>query len=146
MRRVIAYTVLVAGLALGGLPLPSPAAAVPRTDGLLGPITPLPAEAAVWSPDGVFKKGRQQHTYRYEVDTDEEYWSLELFLYDPRDRKVASAFQAIGADPMSGRANFRFWSQATRPGTFTIRARLTWGDYDREERWLEPRTFRLRRP
>ena len=146
MRRAIAYAVLVAGLALGGLPLPTPASAVTHSDGLLGPNAPLPAEAAVWSPDGVLKKGRQRHTYRYQVETDEAYWSLELFVYDPRHHKIASAFQAIGADPMSGRANFRFWSQATRPGRFTIKARLTWGDYDREERWLEPRTFRLRRP
>jgi hypothetical protein len=134
MRRVIAYAVLVAGLALGGLPSPTPAFAAP-----------LPAEASVSSSDGVFKQGHQQHAYRYQVETAEEFWSLELFVYDPRGHKIASAYQTTGADPMSARATFSFWSEATRPGKFTIKARLTWGDYDREERWLEPQSFRLRR-
>lgn len=155
MRRVMAcaglVAVLVSGLVVGGPPSLAasslaPSSAAAASGGLLGPGPPLPAEAAVWSSDGVLKKGRQQHAYRYQVETDEPYWSLELFVLDSRNHQVASAFQAVGADPMSGRANFRFWSQATRPGRFTIRARLTWGDYDREERWLEPRTFRLRRP
>ena len=133
MRRVIAYAVLVAGLALGGLTVQTPASAAP-----------LPADATVWSPDGVLKNGHQRHAYRYEVETAEPYWSLEIFVLDPRGHQVASDYQTSGADPKSARVTFGLWSQATRPGKFTIKARLTWGDYDREERWLEPRTFRLR--
>ncbi len=131
MRRAIAYAVLAAGLVVGGLPTPAQAAG------------PLPAEASVWSPDGVLKHGHQRHAYRYTVET-AEYWSLEIFVIDPRGHQVASDYQTSGADPKKARVAFGLWSQATRPGKFTIKARLTWGDYDREERWLEPRTFRLR--
>jgi hypothetical protein len=135
MTRAIAYAAVAVGLALGGLTSPAPASAAP-----------LPAEASVWSPSGVFEKGAQRHAYRYEVETAEAYWSLEIFVYDSRGRQIAFDNQTSGADPSSARASFRFWSQATRPGRFTIKTKLSWGDYDREERWLEPRTFRLRRP
>jgi len=145
MKRLVAHAVLVAGLLVTS---PGYAAdAAPRTDGLLDfLIPPEPTvDARFWSPDGTLGPGRQTHAYRYRVETDESFWSLELFLLDPKGRRIASAQQASGADPASGRDLFRFWSQGTRPGRFTIKAKLSWGDYDRAERWLEPRTFRLRR-
>lgn len=144
MRRLVAPALLVVGLAVAGFTLPA-TADVPRDRGLLDPVVPpLPAEASVWSRDGTLGNGRQQHSFRYRVTTAEEYWSLELFLLDRRGRQVASAYQNVGADPMSGRDVFRFSSRSARPGKFTIRARLTWGDYDRAEQWLEPHTFRMR--
>ncbi|MDQ4055455.1 MAG: hypothetical protein M3237_22565 [Actinomycetota bacterium] len=149
MKRLVAHAALVAGLALGGLSMASPGyagPAAPRTDGLLDLLTPpqRPAKATVWSSDGVLEEGRQRHAFRYRVQTAEA-WSLELFLLDPNGRQISFSNQQSGADQPNGRDVFRFWSQGTRPGKFTIKAKLTWGDYDQAERWLEPRTFRLRR-
>ena len=132
MKRAIAYAVLVAGLVVGSLSAPAQAG------------EPLPAEASVRTSDGALEHGSQKHAFHYRVETNETTWSLELFLIDPSGRQIASSYQAVGADPKVGRDVFRFWSQSTRPGRFTIRARLTWGDYDQAVRWLEPRTFRLR--
>lgn len=144
MRRLVAHALLVVGLAVVGLTAPA-AADEPRSRGLLDPLVPpMPAEANVWSRDGVLKQGRQKHVFRYRVETAEALWALELFLVDTQGRQVAFSHQRSGSDPASGRDTFRFWSQATVPGRFTIRAKLTWGDYDQAEKWLEPRTFRLR--
>jgi hypothetical protein len=144
LRRFVAYAVAV-GLAVVALAVPA-AADVPAERGLLDPVNaPLPAEATVWSPDGVFEQGRQEHGFRYRVQTDEPSWSIELFLVDPRGRQIGFSNHRAESDPASGRGTFRFWSQSTVPGKFTIRAKLTWGDYDRAEKWLAPQTFRLRR-
>lgn len=147
--RVISYAVvavgLVLGLVLGATSVPASATAAVRAGGLLGPVGPLPAEAGVSAADGVLAKaGSQQHAFHYRVETDETTWSLELFLVDPRGRQIASSYQNVGGDPMVGRDVFRFWSRGIRPGKYTIKARLTWGDYDQVAEWLEPSTFRLR--
>ena len=145
MKRLVAYAALVASLLVTSTGYA--AGAAPRADGLLDFLTPPEptVDARFWSPDGTIGLGRQRHAYRYQVEAGESFWSLELFLLDPKGRRIASGFQAGGADPARGRGLFRFWSQGTRPGRYTIKAKLSWGDYDRAERWLEPRTFRLRR-
>lgn len=149
MRRHVAHVLLAICLSLTGLAIVSSVAAAtagPAQRGHLDPLVPpLPAEASVSSRNGVIDPGRQSHSFRYRVDTAEEFWSLELFLTDSRGRPVASAYQNVGADPKVGRDVFRFASHAIRPGNFTIRAKLTWGDYDRAEKWLEPRTIHLRK-
>jgi hypothetical protein len=132
MRRAIAYAVLAAALLVGSATVPAQAG------------DPLPADAGVRTADGTLKHGSQKHAFHYRIETNEATWSLELYLIDPSGRQIASSYQAVGADPKVGRDVFRFWSQSTRPGKFTVRARLTWGDYDQSVRWLEPQTFRLR--
>ena len=103
------------------------------------------ASGTVRSPDGILERGCQRHPYRYRVRPADSDWSLELSLADPRGRRVATGYEWQGADPARGRGSFEFCAQASRPGTFTVRARLTWDDGAYHEKRLEPRTIRLRR-
>jgi hypothetical protein len=103
------------------------------------------ATGEIGSRDGVFRDRCQQHPYRYRVRAGESDWSLELFLVDPEGERVGTGYEWKGADPARGRGRFRFCGRATRPGTYTVRARLTWDDGHYHETWLEPRRIRLRR-
>lgn len=103
------------------------------------------ATGTVRSPDGVLRHGCQTHPYRYRVRPADADWSLELFLVDRRGRRVGTGYEWQGADPARGRGRFELCSQATRPGRFTVRARLTWDDGVYHAKWLEPRKIRLRR-
>lgn len=142
---------LVAGmcLALGlSLPLAGQGSASPGIDPDSIPVLeePVKATGKVSSRDGVLEHGCQRHGYRYRVRPHGHDWSLELFLRDRRGKQVATGWEWKGGDPRRGRGHFEFCSQSTRPGRFTVKARLTWDDGDYHERWLEPRTIRLRRP
>lgn len=141
--RVGALATALAVAAMLLAPLPGTAAPVEEE---LHELSHESATGSVRSPDGVLKRGCQRHPYRYRVRASESDWSLELFLIDRRGRTVANGYEWKGADPAKGRGRFRFCSQATRPGRFTVRSRLTWDDGAYHEKRLEPRRIRLRRP
>jgi len=132
-------------LALGWLTVASPATALPDPEGELHSLQHIRATGSVHSGDGAFKRGCQSHGYRYRVQAEGSDWSLELFLVDSRGRQVANGYEWKGHDPKRGSGRFEFCSQATRPGKFIVRSRLTWDDGRSHEKWLEPRTIRLRR-
>lgn len=136
---------LVAGLAAGLLAVTSPASALPGPAGGLHSLEHVRATGSVHSADGSFQKGCQSHRYGYRVRPRGSDWSLEVFLIDRRGKQVATGYEWKGSDPRRGHGRFHFCSQATRPGRFTVRSRLTWDDGREHQKWLEPRTIRLRR-
>lgn len=103
------------------------------------------ATGSVRSPDGILERGCQSHPYRYRVRAEDSDWSLELFLVDRRGRTVANGYEWKHADPAKGRGRFRFCSEVTKSGRFTVHSRLTWDDGSYHEKRLEPRRLRLRR-
>src|SRR5687768_9128039 len=75
--------------------------------------------------DGFLKRSCRNYPYRYELTPPEGEWALETFLIAPGRVPLASGAFAIGTNPPSGRATFRFCRSSTRPGVFKIRAFLS---------------------
>lgn len=140
VRRLAAAVLSLA--ALGATP---PASALTSPEQQLHKLQHVRATGSVHSRDGAFERGCQTHPYRYRVRPKGSDWSLELFLIGPRGKQVSTGYEWKGDDPRQGRGRFRFCAQATRPGKFTVRSRLTWDDGAYHEKWLEPRTIRLHR-
>lgn len=140
--RLAAATAGAVVLGLVGAPT---TAAVPGPPEELHSLSHQQAEARIGSGDGVLERGCQRHRYRYRVQAPESQWSLELFLVDPDGQKIASGYEWKGADPARGRGWLEFCAQVTRPGRFTVKARLTWDDGEYHEKRLEPQRIRLRR-
>jgi hypothetical protein len=114
-------------------------------------LTALPADAAAhksWgttgAPDRTLKKGCAAYNYHYRLTPPPGDWSLEVFLVDPDKKRVASGFFLSPVDPLKGQSSFAFCSIDTRPGIFTIKARMTVSNPYPKIRWLKPSTFRLR--
>jgi hypothetical protein len=136
---------VAAALVAGALAVVSPAHALSGPGAELHSLQHVRASASVHSGDGTFERGCQSHGYRYRVRPGGSDWSLELFLIGPGGKQVSTGYEFKGHDPKRGRGRFHFCSQATRPGKFTVRSRLTWDDGQYHEKWLEPRTIRLHR-
>jgi len=137
--------VVAAALVAGLLATVSPASAVSNPEQELHSLQHVRASGSVHSGDGIFEKGCQSHRYRYRVRPGGSDWSLEVFLIGPGGKQVSTGYEFKGHDPKRGHGRFHFCSQATRPGKFTVRSRLTWDDGQYHEKWLEPRTIRLHR-
>jgi hypothetical protein len=137
--------VVAAALLAGALAFVSPANALSDPGQELHSLEHVRATGSVHSGDGTFERGCQSHGYRYRVRPGGSDWSLELFLIGPGGKHVSTGYEFKGHDPKRGRGRFHFCGQATRPGRFTVRSRLTWDDGRYHEKWLEPRTIRLHR-
>ena len=144
-RMATARLLAAAALAVGSLAIASPATSLSDPESELHSLQHVRATGSVHSGDGAFRQGCQSHGYRYRVRPGGSDWSLELFLIGPRGKQVSTGYEWKGRDPKRGRGRFEFCSQSTRPGKFTVRSRLTWDDGEYHEKWLEPRTIRLRR-
>lgn len=140
LTGLVTTTALAAGaLTLGTVPASADVA------GDLHELEHQQASGSVRSPDGTLEQGCQSHRYRYRVNAEDSDWSLELFLVDPDGETIATGYEWKGRDPARGRGRFEFCAQPTRPGTFTVRARLTWDDGEYHEKRLKPRKIQLRR-
>ena len=97
---------------------------------------------------GVLRRGCRNYPYRYVLHTPTDDWTLETFLRDPKGQGVGSGAFTAGPDPVAQQVRFRLCRWATRPGRFTIRAKLTWYDSHGQDHvvWLPASHFRLRRP
>lgn len=144
-RMTRAPRLAAAVLTMGALAVTSPATAQPDPADELHSLEHVRATGSVHSADGSFERGCQSHGYRYRVRPKGSDWSLELFLVGPQGKRVSTGYEWKGSDPKRGRGRFAFCSQATRPGTFSVRSRLTWDDGREHQEWLEPRTIRLHR-
>jgi hypothetical protein len=144
-RMTKAQRLAAAVLAAGALAVTAPATALTDPADELHSLQHVRATGSVHSSDGVFERGCQTHPYRYRVRPKGSDWSLELFLVGPRGRQVSTGYEWNGRDPKRGRSRFEFCSQATQPGRFTVRSRLTWDDGQYHEKWLEPRRIYLHR-
>jgi hypothetical protein len=99
-----------------------------------------------WARDKVLRPGCHEYRYQYKVKSPEAEWALETFLLDPDRKKVGSGQKLFNADPARGSDTFRLCRNATKPGTFKIRGKLTYHDgYDEHVVWIKPGFFRLRR-
>ena len=144
-RRPGARRLAAAVLTVAALAVTPPASGLTSPEQELHSLHHVRATGSVHSRDGAFERGCQTHPYRYRVRPKGSDWSLELFLVGPRGKQVSTGYEWKGDDPRQGRGRFRFCAQATRPGKFTVRSRLTWDDGAYHEKWLEPRTIRLHR-
>ena len=96
--------------------------------------------------DGTLWPSCHDYRYRYVVKAPTNDWVLETFLIDPTGTRLASNVFGSTSEPRRGRGTFRFCRYSTRPGRFTIRAKLTWynGSTEHRVRFL-PSHFRLHR-
>lgn len=120
---------------------------------LAGLLTTGPSTAATdayghtAAADRTLRAGCHDYPYRYVVRAPTDDWTLETFLVDPRGDRVGSGVFSAESDPRRGRPAFRLCRYATRPGRFTIRAKLVWYDGDAAHPVRFTAThFRLRRP
>ena len=99
-----------------------------------------------WEHDGTLRRGCHDYRYHYRVQPPSRRWSLETFLVGPGGKALASDVALAGGDPRRGT---KHWSQIcrsnTRPGRFTIRAKLSYDDSsgNGHHGWLSPSHFRL---
>lgn len=117
------------------------------------PLTAAPAATAAeggasgWTKgrSGTLHEGCHGYTYRYGVDVATESWSLEVTVVDPAGEAVASDLLHAETEPAVGKRRYLLCRASTRPGRFTIRARLVaidgWG---RDAVQLDRSRFRLR--
>lgn len=113
-------------------------------------LAATPASAArsyghTGSADRKLRDGCHNYRYHYVIKTPTNDWTLETFLVDPTGDTIASGTFIAGTDPRRGPGWFRFCRYSTRPGTFTIRAKVHWYDDSEHKRWFKPSTFRLTR-
>ena len=127
------------------------AAVVPVVLGLLAGVLSTPAFAYqhrdwghTWAMDRTLKPRCHDYTYRYHLDPPPGDWVLETFLVDPTGEKIAHGGFLKGTDPTKGTGIFRICKPNTRPGTFTIKGKVTVHRGDEVTKgWIEPSRFRL---
>ena len=132
MPRLVLALVLLRGLAAVGTTAPAGASEV---------------GGSVQATDGKLRGGCHTYSFDYAVETPYDDWSLETTVVDPRGEGVASHAFLGPYDPKAQRATYRLCRWATRPGRFTVRAKLVAYDDPSEgtEVLLPEATFRLRR-
>lgn len=113
-----------------------------------GPATAADPLGSVSARNQKLHAGCHRYAYTYRV-TPPAYtstWSTEIFLVDPRGRRVGSAYYVSPADPASGKGFWRLCRSSIVPGKYTMRMKVTFIEiYDVHTMWLKPRTFRITR-
>ena len=117
------------------------------------------AYGRTWERDGVLRSGCHHYRYHYVVNTPTHDWTLETFLVGPGGKHLASGAFSSQSDPERARTTWtRICRTSTRPGRFTIRAKVTWythkpgplglpgtGTTTKHVAWYTPSHFRLHR-
>lgn len=99
------------------------------------------------APDRVLRNGCHGYRYHFVVKPPTNDWVLETFLVDPRGEHIASGAFSSDSEDKRDHGRFHFCRYNTKPGRFTIRAKLTWYNGYDEHRVRLPRShFRLHRP
>lgn len=111
------------------------------------PRTDWRAMGHLWSASGKLRNGCHQHHYNYKISPPSSQWSLETFLIGPAGKRLGSDVVLSGADTKAGTKSFTICKANTRPGSFTIKGKLTYDDYPAQPSgWIRPTHFRLHRP
>jgi hypothetical protein len=98
------------------------------------------------SKDRVLKYGCNNYRYTFVVKAPTDDWTLETFLKDPDGETLASGTFSSDSEPNKGHGRFRICRNSTRPGKFTIKAKLVWyRGYEEHQARFDPSHFRLRR-
>ena len=136
MRRSLISLLLALGLL--GL-APAVTAAAPAAD--------HPEWGRTSTTNATVKPGCRAYPYSYSLTPPDGDWALETFLIGPHGKQYGSGYFVTGSDPLAGDGAWRLCRNATRGGTYTIRARLTaQNGADYYDGWLPDTTFRLRKP
>jgi hypothetical protein len=98
------------------------------------------------APDRVLRDGCHGYRYHFVVNPPTNDWILETFLVDPTGETIASGAFSADSEDKRDHGSFRFCRYNTKPGRFTIRAKLTWYGNDEHKTWLKRSHFRLHRP
>ncbi|GGO74631.1 hypothetical protein [Nocardioides deserti] len=134
VRILLAALVLPGALVLGA----APAVAAPL------PVEPSWGKTA--APNAVLAKGCKKYVYRYRLTLPTDDWEVDLVIKDPRGDKIASAYLLSDSEETRGKRWFRVCGPSTKPGRFTIRAKVSsWDGWAEDERRLPNSHFRLRR-
>ena len=97
-------------------------------------------------PDQVLRRGCGDYAYTYALAPGSGDWIVETFLLDPSRQRVAAGVYGSDTEPESGTGVFSVCRNATRFGTFKIRAKLTsYSGYDSASTWITPSYVRLHR-
>ncbi|NYD41426.1 hypothetical protein [Nocardioides panaciterrulae] len=117
--------------------------------GLLGPVAPAVARDSYGrtdAPNGVLRAGCHGYRYHWRITPPTHDWLLETFLRGPGGKRLASGMFDSDSEHERDHSRFRFCRYSTRPGRFTIRAKLTWyKGYEQRTVRLRPSHFRLHR-
>lgn len=98
------------------------------------------------APNAVLAKGCKKYAYRYKLTLPTDDWEVDLVIKDPRGDKIASAYLLSDSEPTRDKRWFRLCRPSTKPGRFTIRAKVSsWDGWEEDERRLPNSHFRLRR-
>ncbi len=121
--------------------------------GLMAPGSAQAAEHGVEAgtgttamPDQVLRRGCHSYAYTYALAPGSDDWILETFLLDPRRERIAANVYTSDTEAKSGSGVFSLCRNATRFGTFKIRAKLTtYSGYESSTAWITPSYVRLHR-
>ena len=141
MRRAAAVALAhVVACALFMIGLSSPASGAPAEDEV------HPEWGSVTAPNAVLRRGCKRYSYTYDIKPPPGDWGLEIFIRGPNGKVVASAAW-LTPDPLRATRKFGLCKAVTRPGRFTIKAKLSvQNGQEYVEGWLPPSKFRLHRP
>ena len=118
--------------------------------GMLGIVAPAVARAGyghTGAANRVLRSGCHGYRYHWVIKPRTNDWLLETYLRDPRGTHLASGMFDSDSEQKRDHSRFRFCRYSTRPGRFTIKAKLTWyNGYTEHHVWLDPSHFRLHRP
>lgn len=145
LRRFASSTIAVAALVAGLATVPAAPASADH-DPVEG-LTVHPEWGSVTGTSGVLRRGCHGYDFRYSIDPPEGDWVLEVFITGPGRLHVTSGAYFSGSDPLTGTDRFKLCRASTRPGTFTIQAKLSVdnGAPGYVEGQLPPSTFKLRK-
>jgi hypothetical protein len=104
------------------------------------------------APDQVLRKGCHRYRYHYRVNVPD--WAGEVFLINPRGRRIATDVVFVASEPRAGWRRFTTdICRASAPyGRYTIRMKVTWnpdeGDPtpDNIDGFVKNSSFRMTRP
>ncbi|MBB6629893.1 hypothetical protein H5V45_21430 [Nocardioides sp. KIGAM211] len=114
------------------------------------PAVPASASTAEYGKtaarDRVLKPSCHDYRYRFVIKAPTNDWTLETYLIGPRGRRLASGVFSSESEDRRDHGVFRICRSNTRPGKFTIKAKLNWynGSEDHQV-WFKPSYFRLHR-
>ncbi len=117
--------------------------------GELGLASPAVARASyghTGAPNGVLRAGCHGYRYHWRIHPPTNDWLLETYLRGPGGKHLASGMFDSDSEHKRDHSAFRLCRYSTRPGRFTIRAKLTWyKGYAQRTVRLRPSHFRLHR-
>ena len=95
----------------------------------------------------MLRRGCHPYRYRYAVTPPTNEWAAEIFLFNPKGRRVGSAYYLRPQDVAHGQGTWKLCTTSTGPGRYTMRMKVTYDRYGiNHTGWAQPSTFRMTRP